>query len=422
VQTGVERPPADVRTPTAPEPAPRSGGSREPARDALGDGVGTLTVPEPTPRSGGSREPACDARRGGVGTPAGSAGRGEGAKPPRRIDIGGQAVIEGVMMRSPSCFVVACRRADGSIVVREDRWRSVWEKVRFLRWPFLRGGVVLWETLHNGMSSLSFAASVQMEDEIEKAKAAGKPIPRKEEMGAGAITRMMGTALVLVLAFFVVLPHLLTWLLGFKPESVAFHLVDGLIKLCVLVAYVGGISLLPDIRRVYQYHGAEHKAIATHEADEPLTVASARTHSRFHPRCGTSFLLIVILASVVIFALALKTRIAQPAILDHLVKILIKLPLMLPIAGISYELIKLAGRWPRSPLVRTLVAPGLWLQRLTTREPDEQQLEIALTAVGRALARAVEPDASPTRALTTFRGYDEVLAAPATSGAEALHA
>jgi uncharacterized protein YqhQ len=261
-----------------------------------------------------------------------------------------------------------------------------------------------------------------MEDEVEKAKAAGKPIPRKEEMGAGAITRMMGTALVLVLAFFVVLPHLITWFLGFKPETVSFHLVDGLIKLGVLVAYVGGISLLPDIRRVYQYHGAEHKAIATHEAGEPLTVASAKNHSRFHPRCGTSFLLIVILASVLIFAVVLKTRIAQPAILDHLAKILIKLPLMLPIAGISYELIKLAGRWPRSPLVRTLVAPGLWLQRLTTREPDEPQLEIALCAVGRALARTAERDATLTRELTTFAGYDEVLHAPPASGVEVLHA
>jgi len=326
------------------------------------------------------------------------------------------------MMRSPSCFVVACRKADGSIVVREDRWRSVWEKLRFLRWPFLRGAVVLWETLHNGLSSLSFAANVQMEDEIAKAEAAGKPVPRKEEMGPAAITRMMGTALVLVLAVFVVLPHLLTWLLGFRPESVWFHLVDGLIKLGILVAYVGGISLLPDIRRVYQYHGAEHKAIAAHEAAEPLTVAAARRHSRFHPRCGTSFLLIVILASVLIFAVALKGRLAQPAILDHLLKILIKLPLMLPVAGIAYELIKLAGRWPRSPLVRALVAPGLWLQRLTTREPDDTQLEIALTAVGRALAREAHRDEPLTRELTVFRGYDEVVARPAATLPEALHA
>jgi uncharacterized protein YqhQ len=233
----------------------------------------------------------------------------------------------------------------------------------------------------------------------------------------------VATALILVLAFFVVLPHLLTWLLGFKPDAVSFHLVDGVIKLGVLVAYVGGIALLRDIRRVYQYHGAEHKAIATHEAGEPLTVESARAHSRFHPRCGTSFLLIVILASVLIFAVTLKARIAQPALLDHVLKILIKLPLMLPIAGISYELIKLAGRWPRSPIVRTIVAPGLWLQRLTTREPDDSQLEIALTAVGRALARDAARDATLTRELTTFAGYEEVLASPAAApDAEALHA
>jgi uncharacterized protein YqhQ len=344
------------------------------------------------------------------------------APPPARgINVGGQAVIEGVMMRSPSCFVVACRKQDGSIVVREDRWRSVWERVAFLRWPFLRGGVVLWETLHNGMSALSFAANVQLEDEAAKAAAEGKPAgERPKEMGAGAITKTMGTALVLVLAVFVVLPHVLTSLLGFSPESVSFHLVDGLIKLGVLVAYVGGISLVPDIRRVYQYHGAEHKAIATHEAGEALTVASARRHSRFHPRCGTSFLLIVIIASVVIFALTLKARLAQPAILDHLIKILIKLPLMLPVAGISYEIIKLAGRWPESPVVRALLAPGLWLQRLTTREPDDTQLEIALTAVGRALAREAHRDAPLARELRVFRGYDEVTAA--LSAPEASHA
>jgi uncharacterized protein YqhQ len=334
-----------------------------------------------------------------------------------RIDVGGQAVIEGVMMRSPSCFVVACRTGDGHIVIRDERWRSVWEKVKFLRWPFLRGGVVLWETLQNGLSALTFSANLRMEELERQEGAVGSPdesspskgaigaeespplrdvtplAPRpgerpraSAELGAVGVARLVISAVVLVLVIFVVLPHLLTSLCGFRPETVRFHLVDGLIKLAILVAYVGGIALLPDIRRVYQYHGAEHKAIATYEANEELTVGHARAHSRFHPRCGTSFLLIVILTSVLLFALALHRPLATSTPLDHLLKVVIKIPLMLPVAGIAYELIKLAGRRRDNPVVRFLIAPGLWLQRLTTREPTDDQIEVALTAVGRTVA------------------------------------
>ena len=315
-----------------------------------------------------------------------------------RIDVGGQAVIEGVMMRSPSCFVVACRAGDGHIVIRDQRWRSVWEKVKFLRWPLLRGAVVLWETLQNGLSALTFSANLRME-ELERQENEGAPgapavtpLPQRADERPRAsgdpvgIVRLVISAVVLVLVIFVVLPHLLTSLCGFRPQTVRFHLVDGLIKLALLVAYVGGIALLPDIRRVYQYHGAEHKAIATYEAEEELTVDHARAHTRFHPRCGTSFLLIVILTSVLLFALVLHRPLSSSTTLDHLLKLLIKIPLMLPVAGIAYELIKLAGRRRHSPVVRFLIAPGLWLQRLTTREPTDDQIEVALTAVGRTVA------------------------------------
>jgi uncharacterized protein YqhQ len=335
-----------------------------------------------------------------------------------RIEVGGQAVIEGVMMRSPSCFVVACRKRDGRIVVREDRWRSAWERVRFLRWPLLRGGVVLWETLHNGLSALTFSANLQAEEEADLAPDA----PRPKELGSGAITRMMLSAVVLALLLFVALPHVITAFFGFKPAAAAFHVVDGLVKLAILVGYIGGVSLLPEMRRVYQYHGAEHKAIFTHEAGEPLTVENARGHSRFHPRCGTSFLLIVVLVSMVVFALTLKRPLAARVPLDHALKILIKLPLMLPIAGISYELIKLAGRRAQRPVWRLVSLPGLWLQRLTTREPTDEQLEVALAAVGRTLRREqTGPGAhdGPGRVLEVLDGFEETslpLAAASSEG------
>lgn len=314
-----------------------------------------------------------------------------------RIDVGGQAVIEGVMMRSPSAFVVACRAADGHIVVRDDHWRSVWERVKFLRWPLLRGGVVLWETLSNGFSALTFSANLKME-QLDGATPM-RPVAAKAELGKGEVARLVISAITLVLAVFVILPHFLTSLCGFRPETIRFHLVDGLIKLGILVAYVGGIALLPDIKRVYQYHGAEHKAIACHEEGCDLTVDNARRQSRFHPRCGTSFLLIVILISVLLFAIVFNRPLAPSRIVDHLLKLLIKVPLMLPVAGIAYEIIKLTGRYRSHPVVRLLTAPGMWLQRLTTREPSDDQIEVALVAVEQTLEleaqHRVELDAAP---------------------------
>jgi uncharacterized protein YqhQ len=301
-----------------------------------------------------------------------------------RYDVGGQAVIEGVMMRSPHSFVVVCRRPDKSIVIKEDAWRPIWRGLKFLRWPFLRGAIVLVESLHNGFAALSFAAR-QQETEEDKAK---------REKGSGDIATygMFVISILFGLALFVGVPHLLSWalgsLVGFSTTTFTFHIVDGVIKVGILVGYMAAISLLPDIKRVFQYHGAEHKAIFTYERRLPLTVENARAQSRFHPRCGTSFLLIVVLVSVLVFAATLRGRIIDHALADNLIKILIKLPLMLPVAGLSYELLKLSGRvFERSRLARAMIAPGLWLQRITTREPDDSQIEIALISIRKALWR-----------------------------------
>lgn len=322
------------------------------------------------------------------------------------------------MMRSPSSFTVVCRRPDGSIVIKEEAWRPVWAGMRFLRWPLLRGAVVLLESLLNGISALAFSANQQMTAE-EAAAQAGKADPdakRKvtEAPAAGAPFRSLGAraadqgpdgegnhlatwgmvamSLVFGIALFVGAPHLAAWglgnLLGFDSATFTFHLVDGAIKLALLVGYMAAISLMPDVRRVFQYHGAEHKAIFTYERGLPLTVENARTQTRFHPRCGTSFLLIVVGVSVVLFSALLTHRLSDRAIVDHLLKIGIKVPLMFPVAGLAYELIKLAGKkCETSALARMLSAPGMLLQKITTREPDDQQLEIALISIRKTLWR-----------------------------------
>jgi uncharacterized protein YqhQ len=318
----------------------------------------------------------------------------------RRPDVGGQAVIEGVMMRSPASFTVVCRRPDGSIVIKEEQWRPLWGGVRFLRWPMLRGAVVLLESLLNGVSALTFSANQQVpidaDDDADKkpplrslgARAAGQP----EEASSLATWGMVLISLVFGMALFVGAPHVAAWalgsLLGFDSSNFTFHAVDGVIKLTLLVGYMAVISLMPDVRRVFQYHGAEHKAIFTYEHGLPLTVENARAQSRFHPRCGTSFLLIVIMVSVVLFSAALTYRLSDRVVVDHLLKIAIKVPLMFPVAGLAYELIKLAGKkCDTSRLARALSAPGMWLQKITTREPDDAQLEVALLSIRKTLWR-----------------------------------
>lgn len=324
----------------------------------------------------------------------------------KRPDVGGQAVIEGVMMRSPSSFTVVCRRPDGTIAIKEEAWRPVWGGIKFLRWPFLRGAVVLLESLVNGLSALAFSADQQMaaepDQETSGTKEAAAALPSSGEdrivtarAGSGskaATWGMVAVSLLAGLTLFVGAPHLAAWalggLLGFDSSTYTFHLVDGAIKMTLLIGYMAAISMVPDVRRVFQYHGAEHKAIFTYEKGLPLTVDNARAQTRFHPRCGTSFLLIVIMVSVVLFSVTLTYQLSASPVVNNLLKIAIKIPLMFPVAGLAYELIKLAGRTcDTSRLARALSTPGMWLQKITTREPDDQQLEIALISIRKTLWR-----------------------------------
>lgn len=336
----------------------------------------------------------------------------EAAPSTSKPNVGGQAVIEGVMMRSPKSFAVVCRRPDGSIVIKEDEWRPIWGNAKILRLPFLRGGVVLLESLVNGISALTFSANQQMIEEStgsdsdddndvdDSTKGSGLPTRslgarsanQPEEPSKLATIGMIAVSLAFGLALFVGAPHLAAWglgsMLGFDATSFTFHAVDGVIKLAILVTYMWAISLVEDVRRVFQYHGAEHKAIFTYEHGLPLTIENARSQSRFHPRCGTSFLLIVIMVSVILFSAALSFRLADSTAVDHLIKIVIKIPLMFPVAGLAYELIRLSGKHcDTSALARSMSAPGMWLQKITTKEPDDSQLEIALISIRKTLWR-----------------------------------
>ncbi len=311
--------------------------------------------------------------------------------------IGGQAVIEGVMMRSPNAFVVAVRKPDGTIRLRRDQWYGLSKKLDFLKKPFLRGVLMLIETMANGLVSLNYSANIAMaEEEREKALKKGKTLEefeasqKKKEKVDWATFLTMAVSFAFGIGLFVFLPHMVAFgvgdLLGqnWTLDSFAFHAVDGIVKAIIFVAYIWGISFMKDVYRVFQYHGAEHKSIATFEAGMDLTVENARKFTTLHPRCGTSFIFFLILVSIILFS-AVFTLIPVgtnlPPILRHVVAVLFKVALMLPVAGISYELIKTAGKCSTQWWAKAMSAPGMLLQKLTTKEPDEQQLEVALSSI-----------------------------------------
>lgn len=351
------------------------------------------------------------------------------------------------MMRSPRCLAVAVRRADGTIVVREDAWISLWERFRFLRWPFFRGAVIMAESVYNGIQALNFAAdqAVSTTQSLDvnppdapaqklRPRASDRPNVIREPFEApknssNALT--IATSFAFAIALFVGLPHLLAWATGqvasqpLNVDSFAFHLLDGLFKLSIFVAYIGGISLIPEIRRVFEYHGAEHKVVNVYESGQELTLENTRAFTTFHARCGTSFVLFVLVLSVFMFAVVFPfiPVVSDVALLNHVAMIFIKVPLMFPLAGVAYEINRYASRHPNQFWVQALVVPGRLMQRLTTREPKDDQIEIALAAMTAALKREAALEALDTHALreattpvatksqvAVFRNYAEAAA------------
>ncbi|HEY6010526.1 MAG TPA: DUF1385 domain-containing protein [Nitrospirota bacterium] len=294
-----------------------------------------------------------------------------------KLNIGGQAVLEGVMMRSPHAFTVAVRKGgkpDAEIAVFRQEIKPLGERFPILKKKIIRGSAALFEAMWLGIRALNFSANEALEE--------GKD-GKKEEIGPLAMAGTMALALAFSLGLFLALPLLLTSLLGAQYSAlkgnVLFNLTDGVLRMALFLGYVSGISFMKDIRRVFEYHGAEHKAIGAFEAGVPLTPENARRYSRIHPRCGTSFLLAVIALSIVLFSLI-------PGSWPLWAKGLSRIILLPVIAGLGYEFIKYSATRCERPVIRVLMLPGLWLQRLTTREPSDDQIAVAIRALEEAVA------------------------------------
>ena len=292
-----------------------------------------------------------------------------------KINIGGQAILEGVMMRAPRAMAIAVRRPSGEIVVKREQMPPLSERYPIVKLPILRGAVALFTSLILGIKALNFSANEALEEEVDE-----NGESKKEELTSWALAGTMAVAFGFGIALFFFLPLYLTKLLVpiIGDHNVVFNLVDGVIRVIIFLIYIWSIARMNDIQRVFQYHGAEHKTIFAFEAGAELTVERVKTFSRLHPRCGTSFLLIVMLVSIAVFSLIPK---AWPFVYKALSRVVL-LPL---IAGISYEFLKWSAKNDQNPLVKLVITPGLALQRLTTREPDDDQIEVAIRSVKEAL-------------------------------------
>jgi len=288
-----------------------------------------------------------------------------------RVTYGGQAVLEGVMMRSPSSWAVAVRTPEGDIteVVREIE--SPMQRRKVWRLPVVRGVIALGESLAIGFRALAISANVASQERDEHGEI-------KTQIGRGQIIFSFAIAIGFALMLFKVGPALLTSWLPIESTGL-FVVVEGAIRVAVFIGYILLISLLPDLRRVFQYHGAEHKTINALEADAELTPASVQKFSLLHPRCGTAFLLWVMVIAIFVFAF-----VGRPVWYWLIASRILLLPV---IAGIAYELIRYAGMHRSNRVLMALLAPGLWLQRLTTREPTDDQVEVSIRAMRRVLER-----------------------------------
>ncbi len=307
----------------------------------------------------------------------------------RKPDIGGQAVLEGVMMKAPEHIAVAVRREDGSIVIKRDAYESPAKQHKWMGLPLIRGAVNMVLMMSLGMKVLTASGEMSgmMDEEPSRFE---KWLAKK--LGKGVDKVVMGLAMVLAMALsvglFMVLPNLPAKALRAAGWShVSVNLVSGLIRTVILVGYLILMGLIPDMRKTFQYHGAEHKTVYNHEAELPLTPENAQKFSALHPRCGTSFLLITFVFSILFYSVldqAIFSIFAYDMSSNYLVRILSRLLLLPLVAGISYEILKGLAH-ANSPLAKALRWPGMQLQRLTTRRPTEEMLEVAIAAMEAAL-------------------------------------
>ena len=284
---------------------------------------------------------------------------------------GGQAVIEGVMIRGRNFFSLAVRREDGTIEQRQEALNPLYTG-RLRRWPLVRGFLALLETLILGIKSLQMSANLAVMDPASTNE-------KDEGIPAVVMATTLAVSLIFGISLFFLLPLGIVWALDSVITSdLLSEIVEGVLRLAILVIYISTISFLPDVRRVFAYHGAEHMTVHAHEAGLPLNVDNVRKFGTPHPRCGTAFLLTVVVVSIVVFALLLG-----PPLEWRIASRILLLPV---IAAISYEIIRFSGAHQNSLIGQLLAKPGLWLQKLTTRQPDDQQIEVAIRAMETAIA------------------------------------
>jgi uncharacterized protein YqhQ len=293
---------------------------------------------------------------------------------PEKPTLGGQAVIEGVMMRSPNYYATSVRTEKGKLVTQLKKIKPL---PKFLKLPFIRGITNLIEMLVIGIKTLAWSAEQFTEEQEEK-------------LTNTQITITMILAFAIAIGLFVALPYFLSIITGVKEETspIAFNLIDGIIKIILFLIYLYLISLMKDIKRLFEYHGAEHKAVYCYEDGKRLTLENVKKYSTKHPRCGTSFLFIVLLVSIFVFALIPSIVLLLfpkftllPLIPRKIILFSLRILFIPVIAGISYELLKLSGKHSKNPIVKLISAPGIWLQYITTKEPDKKQIEVAITSL-----------------------------------------
>ena len=290
--------------------------------------------------------------------------------------VGGQAVLEGVMMRSPHAWGISVRKPDGTISTHSEPLDRLSEKHKWMGWPVIRGVVTLGQAMVLGFRALRYSADVALD---------AMPADEKEATKKTEISGWVAALnIILSVGFFIFLYKFIPLVAATKLKNVypafgnqiLFNVVDGVIRIALFLLFIWGVSLMPDIRRVYQYHGAEHKTVFAFESRDPLTIQNAQSYSTFHPRCGTSFLMTVMLISIVIYMLF-------PA-QTFVTRFLLRIALLPVIAGLSYEMIRFAAKHGKS-LFALLTKPGLWLQRITTKPPSDDQVECAISALNEAM-------------------------------------
>ncbi len=293
----------------------------------------------------------------------------------KKQSVGGQAVIEGIMMQSKNYRAIAVRKSNGEIELKKERIKSWVQDKKIDKIPFLRGGFILFETMIQGIKSLNYSSEFFMEDDEEEEDAIDKFLKRvfKDKANDAIMVVSLILAMILSIGLFVLIPTIISGFFGlFIKNNIILNLIEGVIRILILILYMLGISRNDDIKRTFMYHGAEHKTIYCYENDLELTVENIRKFTTLHPRCGTNFLFIVMATSIILFSFF-----GWPNILLRVVMRILCIPI---VAGISYEIIKFLGKYDNI-LSKIVAYPGMMLQRITTKEPDDEQIEVAIKAL-----------------------------------------